>query len=695
MTPHGFGHHQKRSEHHGMLVCVTVLLSIIIHVVGMYIFSDLALGGMSTLRTKMHAHFTGGSVPPMRVETMRADPMRIAERIMGERDMPSRGPIEVADNVDALSQSASPVLTVPPPLPREALAPGVPALREVVPEKVDIAPWMPRQEIAQIFDRTVQDDVAALPRREIPLIERISQAPDIVPSIDLAGHRFGRDPEPPKAFEAAEIFDTKIEKGTFAPPVANVPEPATKVTSGATEARFAAQPGEKSTGAVAGALAGTLGGAEAGAPSGTANGASTTATIGATTGAADGTAPGAAAEAERIRQAQQERLQKQMEEAARAAAALTPGLPMDEEEKKAQEAQVQIAARQQTIDYIPIDDLLAVGLETYRDSDKSDRVYFRVGIQPRTDRRVPVIPKDIVFVQDVSASMTEERMVYCRRGLLASLELMNPGDRFNVVAFRDSFATCFPDWATLTEDNIKQATTFIGGMRAFGSTDLFGSMRLIMRLTRDPARPMIALSITDGKPTFGMTESSKIIGEFSKLNNGMVSVYMFGTQAKANLYLIDMLTYCNRGASTVLAGSKWDIPGGMQTMVESVRNPVMGDITVTFDSASKCEVYPKNSTNLYKDRQLELCGVCPDTTGELVFQIRGLAADKGYDSIFRLNMARHAKPGTAALRQRWARQKMLHLVAEYSRDMRQELMAEMLKLNAQYGLPIPYESELK
>ena len=711
MTPHGFGHHQKRSEHHGMLVCVTVLLSIIIHVVGMYIFSDMALGGMSSLRTKMHMRFDGGNVPPMRVETMRADPMRIAERIMGERDMPSRGPIEVAENVDALSQSASPVLTVPPPLPREALAPGVPALREVVTEKIDIAPWMPRQEIAQIFDRTVQDDVAALPRREIPLIERISQAPDIVPSIDLAGHRFGRDPELPKAFEAAEIFDTKIEKGTFAPPPANVPEPATKVSSGATEARFAAQPGDKSTGAVAGAIASAVGGsgsllaeaaiigaadgADAGTSTGTATDPKTAATTGAKTGAADGTAPGAAAEAERIRQAQQERLQKQMEDAARAAAALTPGLPMDEEEKKAQEAQVQIAARQQTIDYIPIDDLLAVGLETYRDPNDSGRLYFRVGIQPRADKRVPVIPKDIVFVQDVSASMTEERMVYCRRGLLASLELMNPGDRFNVVAFRDSFATCFPDWATVTEDNVKKATTFIGGMRAFGQTDLFGSMRLIMRLTRDPARPMIALSITDGKPTFGMTESTKIIGEFSKLNNGMVSVYMFGTQAKANLYLIDMLTYCNRGASTVMTGSKWDLPAGLQSMTESIRNPVMGDITVTFDSASKCEVYPKNSTNLYKDRQLELCGVCPDTTGELVFQIRGLAADKGYDSIFRLNMARHAKPGTAALRQRWARQKMLHLVAEYSRDMRQELMAEMLKLNAQYGLPIPYESELK
>jgi hypothetical protein len=49
----------------------------------------------------------------------------------------------------------------------------VPALKEAPVDQTDMTPWMPRQEIAQIFDRTVQDEVAALPRREIPLIERV------------------------------------------------------------------------------------------------------------------------------------------------------------------------------------------------------------------------------------------------------------------------------------------------------------------------------------------------------------------------------------------------------------------------------------------------------------------------------------------------------------------------------------------
>jgi hypothetical protein len=34
-------------------------------------------------------------------------------------------------------------------------------------------------------------------------------------------------------------------------------------------------------------------------------------------------------------------------------------------------------------------------------------------------------------------------------------------------------------------------------------------------------------------------------------------------------------------------------------------------------------------------------------------------------------------------------------VAEYSREARQQVMAEMLKVHTRYGVPIPYESELK
>lgn len=645
MIPYGFEQHRKQTEHHWLLACIAVLLSSIIHLILMYVFADWNISGVASQAEKRREWLSSDRVPPMRVETMQADPMHLADKIQGERDMPSRGPIGVGERVEALSQSASPALTAPPPIPREALVPGVPSLKESALGQVDTTPWMPRQEIAQIFDRTVQDEVAALPRREIPLIERVPQAQDIVPSIDLAGRRFGRDPEQPKPLKAAEVFDTVISKGTFKIPASDVSGKTTQVSKGTTEERFAIQPGERN---------GRPGGADAG-------------------------------------KSQQDLLPKTTADANKP----LPESVLSEEERKAREAQAQIAALRDTIDYIPIDDLLAVGLETYRDPEEPGRVYFRIGIQPRTDKKVAVVAKDIVWVQDVSASISEERLNFCRRGLLAALETMNPEDRFSVVAFRDQVEACFSEWVAVTPENKKKAADFVSAMRSFGQTDVFGSLQTLIKLPRDPKRPMIAVIVTDGKPTSGMTESAKIIGAFSKLNNGLVSIYMFGTYSKANTYLLDMLTYCNRGSSVVLTGNRWDIPPAMAAVYEGVRNPVMADISVVFDSASKSEVYPKSTSNLYKDRPLELSGVCPEGTEELVFQLRGLAADKGYDSIFRLSLTRHAKRGVPALKARWAQQKMFHLVGAYSRDPHQQTFADMLKVNKQYGVEIPYENELK
>ena len=634
MTPNGFNYRRQQSDHHWALAGMAILFSVVLHVVFIYFCGDWNFSGLTRIAQKSREWMMPDKVPPMRVETLSADPMRIKDKVPGERDTPSRGPIEVSDRVEQLSRETSPALTAPPPIPREALSPGVPALSETSIESVDATPWMPRQEIKQIFDRTVRDEVAALPRREIPMIERIRDAPDIVPSIDLAGRKFGKDVEPPKPLKAAEVFDTEIVKGTFAKPAIAAPLVPKGVTGAATENKFADKPGDKRI-------------------------------------SSDKVKPGIAKQKPPVMP------------------------PATVEEKLTQKVREKIEAIEEKVEYKSIDDLLAVGLETYRDPKEPGRIYFRVGIQPRQDKPVPVVAKDILWIQDVSGSMTEERLSFCRKALLSAMSSMNPQDRFNVIGFRDTFESCFTGWTAVTPESRKAAVNFISSMRSYGQTDVFGSLRALMKLERDPLRPMLAFVVTDGKPTTGLTGSAKIIGAFSELNRGLMSVYMYGTHKAANAYLLDMLTYCNRGKAYILDGTRWDIPPSMETMYNGIRNPVMGDISVVFDSGSRSEVYPRSTANLYKDQQLELIGICPEGTENLVFQVRGLAAGKGYDSIFRLNMAKDAKAGSSFLKSLWARQKMFYMVGEYSIKPHQQTFAEMLKINQKYGIEIPYNLELK
>ncbi len=653
MIPNGFEYSQQKSEHHWVLAGIAILFSVLIHVVFIYFFSDWSFTGITNFAQKTKEWMMPDKVPPMRVQTLSADPMRIMDKVPGERDTPSRGPIEVSDKVEELRRDSSPALTAPPPIPREALSPGVPELSEISVANVDTTPWMPRQEIKQIFDRTVQDEVATLPRREIPMIERVSKAPDITPSVDLAGRKFGKAAEPPKPLKAAEVFDTEIVKGTFAKP--QVPPPTVPDAAGksVTKEKFADKPGDKR--------------AVADSPESK------------TTAAKETSSPAA----------------KETTTPNVGTPAATPEVTEKNGSEvlveKVRETREKIAEIEERVEYKSLDKLLAVGLETYRDPDEPGQLYFRIGLQPRSDQQIKVLPKDIIWVQDVSASMTEERLRFCRNALISAMGAMNPGDRFNVIGFRDNFESCFPRWTEFTPESQKQAVDFISSMHSYGQTDVFGSLRALLHYERDPMRPMIAFVITDGMPTTGLTGTAKIIGSFAELNSGLMSVNMYGTTSSANQYLLDMLTYCNRGRSVILDGNRWDIPESMKLFYSSVRNPVLTDIAVTFDNASQSEVYPRRTTHLYQDQQLEIIGVCPAATPELILQVRGLAAGEGYDSVFRLNIEQHGKPGSPLIKAHWARQKMFHLVGKYTIKAHQQTLAEMLKVNQQYGVEIPYK----
>ncbi len=58
--------------------------------------------------------------------------------------------------------------------------------------------------------------------------------------------------------------------------------------------------------------------------------------------------------------------------------------------------------------------------------------------------------------------------------------------------------------------------------------------------------------VSDGVSTIGMTDSTEIIGRFTKQNDGAMSVFSMGTTQKANAYLLDLISTCNRGDSRLV-----------------------------------------------------------------------------------------------------------------------------------------------
>jgi hypothetical protein len=348
----------------------------------------------------------------------------------------------------------------------------------------------------------------------------------------------------------------------------------------------------------------------------------------------------------------------------------------------------------QITDAKPIEQMLTYRLETYRGLRDFRYGYFRLEIDRVGEQVLPHMPKDIVLVQDCSASLAEQRLYFCRRGLKQSLPMIGPEDRFNVASFKETLTPCFPDWATPSAANLSRAVGFIDGMKSGGNTDIDTSLRALLKLRRERGRPMVAVVITDGLANKGQTSSSQIISQFSRENAGEISVFTVGTFKSANTYLVDLLSYCNRGDVSIVRSGRWDIPDAIESIVGSVSRPVLGGLRLRLPADTGCELYPGQPTNLYLDRPLVLYGRYPKGENQLVIQALGNAGSLTCDTVFELAFTDDVKGRDKAIKSTWAKQKIYHLMGEYARTGDKDALKALHDTSHAYGEPVPYRQAL-
>ncbi len=345
-------------------------------------------------------------------------------------------------------------------------------------------------------------------------------------------------------------------------------------------------------------------------------------------------------------------------------------------------------------DLQPIEALLTARITTFASKHEPDYAYFRVEINRRSEEALPVLPKDVLFVQDCSASLSEQRLYFCRQGLTESLPLIGPEDRFNIVAFRDQVESCFEGWMTNSPASLARAEQFVQGLQSQGETDIFTAIRAALNFTVQPGRPVIVILISDGHATTGLTDGAAIIREFTQANRGAISIFTMGTTPQAYLYLLDLLSFSNRGDSRVVTRGRWDIPKDLRGISEEVRNPVLSEVGLQVAESTRCEVYPVQTMNLFRDRPLVLYGRYPRALGHVVLQATGQAAAKKCDMIFDLNLQDAPAEEDEDLRQTWARQKIYHLLGEHARTGNPALIPEIDATARAYRVPVPYRDML-
>lgn len=304
---------------------------------------------------------------------------------------------------------------------------------------------------------------------------------------------------------------------------------------------------------------------------------------------------------------------------------------------------------------------------------------------------LPVMSKGVVLMQDCSLSITQPKLDEFKRGALKWLDTVRPGDYFNVIAFSDGVDTCFPELVRMDAQKKNTAQWFVRDMVLRGKTDVYASLQKLQKMSAKSPVPVVAVLLTDGRPTIGLKDSTAIIESFTQEAGGKLSVFCVGGGSRANEYLLDLLSYRNRGDS-ILVGAASQLPKAIGNMAGQLERPVLANLRYAFTGEVQPEVYPTTLTHLYLDRPLEIFGRVPRSAGKLAFQVVGTSSSlETHDMVFQLDPLTGAR-GDSYLRQQWAWHKMYHLIGLYLKNREPSKLAQIRLMASKFNLRVPYIS---
>ncbi len=311
--------------------------------------------------------------------------------------------------------------------------------------------------------------------------------------------------------------------------------------------------------------------------------------------------------------------------------------------------------------------------------------------------------KTVVFVVDRSGSMSGEKMEQAKGAAKFVLNNLHEGDLFNVIAFDSEVESWKPELQKYNDETRKAALGFIEGIYAGGSTNIDGALAAAMKPLKDNSRPNIVLFLTDGLPTVGEQNESKIIANSKEYNKLRARIFTFGVGYDLNSRLLDKLAGENYGQSEYVRPNE-NIESRVSALYKRISAPVLSDLTIKWDveglksedGSAVSRVYPKESRDLFAGEQLVIVGRYKKP-GDAKVVISGHVGDKDkkdmkFDFPAKL-VDKSDDQGKSFIEKLWAVRRVGEILDQLDlKGKNEELVKELVTLATKHGILTPYTS---
>ncbi len=337
-----------------------------------------------------------------------------------------------------------------------------------------------------------------------------------------------------------------------------------------------------------------------------------------------------------------------------------------------------------------------VTLLTHREPGKDG--YYLLMISPKDDwSEQEYAAKDIVFVLDTSGSMADAgKMEKARAALLFGIRILRPQDRFNVVSFAGEERLMEPRMISADEAGRKRGETFAQSLRPMGGTNINQSLLAAMRQFENSSRPRMLIFMTDGLPTVGETNATRIVDNARAAKVAGLRLFTFGVGYDVNTTLLDKLAAENGGVADYVE-PKEDLEVKVSNFFAKVNYPVLTELKLDMAGVETDLVYPRALPDIFRGAQVTFIGRYrnPVDMDFVRLQLGGKSAGASKNFLFNNLRFPLREEDNDFLPRLWATRRVGWLMEQVrSNGEQKELRDEIVDLGTRYGIVTPYTSYL-
>lgn len=298
-------------------------------------------------------------------------------------------------------------------------------------------------------------------------------------------------------------------------------------------------------------------------------------------------------------------------------------------------------------------------------------------------------PTDTLFVIDVSGSMGGPSIRAAREALLAALEALRPGDRFNLLAFSSVSWALADGFVEAGEEERARARDWIRRLDAQGGTMILPALQRALSLASGPhpERSRRIVFLTDG----AVANEEEVYAELAR-GLGELRLHTLGIGAAPNAGFMRKMASLGRGLCSFIATPD-EGANLIEAFLERLRRPVLADLELILEGAAAEEVYPTPLPDLHAGEPLYVSLRLPGGAGE-ARGARVLLRGRTHWGWFHREIAPQVVPGEGlGLGVRWARARVRHLLDRLREGADPErVREEVTDLGFRFGMVTPYTS---